>query len=281
MTIHYPVVTEVGNGVFAVNEYGYAVVYVIVGEKRALVIDTGTGCFRLRAAVRRLTFLPYDVVLTHGHAAQSGGMGQFETVYVHPGEYARAMGISRLDSTEFCLSVQNERERLWSDVLPMECMWGKNPAFTELYEGQMFDLGGRTVTTIRTSGHTYGSCSFIDDKSRIAFCGDACSEKLDITECCVTSALRGLYHLYASHGEFDRIFPAYTGHADVYEVRSLGDNVLNDCITACRGILLENVEILPVSGTGENSLAVARFHGIEIMFNRNKIYEEGEEPLPF
>ena len=276
MAINYPVVSEIADGVYRINEFGYSSIYVVVGSKRALVIDTGAGCFRLKAAIRRLTFLPYDVVLTHGHIAQAGGIGQFENIYAYPGEYARAMKVSRVDSIHFCASVQKDRAAgLWDDALPIDGLWDKIPSITELYEGFVFDLGNRCVKTVRTSGHTYGSCSFIDDRSRIAFAGDACGTNMDITECCVTSAIRGLYNLHAHGDEFDRIFPGNTGGASVTDVISISPEVLNDCIAVCRGILTDSVTI----HQGKD-FCTAEFHGVKVLFREDRLYEVNEEPLP-
>lgn len=277
MTINYPVVLEIGDGVYAINEYGYSCIYVIVGNRRALVIDTGAGCFRLKAAVRRLTFLPYDVVLTHGHIAQAGGIGQFDNIYAYPGEYGRAMAVSRIDSMDFCVSLRKKVEPgVWKNALPIDGIWERIPTISELYEGYVFDLGGRCVKTIRTSGHTFGSCSFIDDKSRIAFVGDACGRELDITECYVTSAIRGLYNLHSHEDEFDRVFSSNTGMASVTDVRSLSMETLNDCITVCRGILMKQVNFCQK----EADIYMAEFHDVQVFFKNDRLYEADEEPLP-
>ena len=57
------------------------VMYLICGEKRALLMDTNLGVGHLKELVDSLTDKPYDVVLTHGHIDHAPGASEFEHVY--------------------------------------------------------------------------------------------------------------------------------------------------------------------------------------------------------
>ena len=60
--------------------------YLVEGDERACLIDTGSGIGSLRTYVESLTSLPYDVILTHGHVDHASGAGEFEDkkIYLHP-----------------------------------------------------------------------------------------------------------------------------------------------------------------------------------------------------
>ena len=67
---------EFSKGIFEIDEFDCASIFVIVGEERALVLDTGTGIGDLRRVIEnRITAKPYDVVLTHNHVDHAGGAG--------------------------------------------------------------------------------------------------------------------------------------------------------------------------------------------------------------
>ena len=54
--------------------------YLLEGEKKAALIDTGMGRIPLEKIVRSLTNKPIFVILTHGHFDYIGGSAAFEKV---------------------------------------------------------------------------------------------------------------------------------------------------------------------------------------------------------
>jgi glyoxylase-like metal-dependent hydrolase (beta-lactamase superfamily II) len=77
-----PMVVEIAKDTYFIDEFGMDAQYLVVVEKRALAIDTGTGFYGYKALIERLTELPYDVVVTHGHPGQAGGMGQLDEAHM-------------------------------------------------------------------------------------------------------------------------------------------------------------------------------------------------------
>ena len=72
---------EIENGIYEIDEFDCVSVFVIVGEKRALVVDTGTGIGDLKWIIEeKITDKPYDVVLTHNHGDHTGGAGFFDEI---------------------------------------------------------------------------------------------------------------------------------------------------------------------------------------------------------
>ena len=74
---------QVSRDVWAIDEFGIDIMYLIIGTERALLIDTGIGIGNIRSVVETMTHLPYDVVNTHHHYDHVGGNGRFSMVYAH------------------------------------------------------------------------------------------------------------------------------------------------------------------------------------------------------
>ena len=87
-------IVEIAKDTYFINEFGMDAQYVVVGEKRALVIDTGAGFYDMKAMIEALTKLPYNVAITHGHPDHAGGRGQFDVVYMHPADIPALKNIS-------------------------------------------------------------------------------------------------------------------------------------------------------------------------------------------
>ena len=75
---------RLGDRTWAIDDGGSDTIYLIVGDERALLLDTGWGVGDLPALVASLTSLPLLVVNTHGHPDHTYGNGQFAQVYIHP-----------------------------------------------------------------------------------------------------------------------------------------------------------------------------------------------------
>ena len=79
-----PIVVEIAPNTYHINEFGIDNQYLLVGDERALVIDTGSGLYDMKKLIAKLTDKPYDVVVTHLHGDHNGGSNQFEEVWMHP-----------------------------------------------------------------------------------------------------------------------------------------------------------------------------------------------------
>lgn len=139
--------------------WGYVICYLLVGEERALLQDTGYGNADLRSYVEQLTDKPLTVVNSHVHPDHSGGNKQFGEIWVLEGE---------VDSPEPVYFPQaGERARCaLVDACP-------DYHFSFLQEGAVLDLGGRSVQAYRLEGHTRGSMVLLDSGSGFLFSGDA------------------------------------------------------------------------------------------------------------
>ncbi len=87
-------------GVFAIYEPHQAeetIGYLIVGQKRALLFDTGMGISDIKKVTEELTKLPIIVLNSHTHDDHVGGNWEFDSVYGMDTDFTRkdATGLTR------------------------------------------------------------------------------------------------------------------------------------------------------------------------------------------
>jgi glyoxylase-like metal-dependent hydrolase (beta-lactamase superfamily II) len=71
-------------GVWQLTEPGHVCMWLVAGDERAVLIDTGCGFFPLRPLVEQLTSLPVTVLQTHHHIDHVGSSHEFDEVLIHP-----------------------------------------------------------------------------------------------------------------------------------------------------------------------------------------------------
>jgi hydroxyacylglutathione hydrolase len=184
---------ELSPGVWRIMDPGSVNAYLVIGEDRALLIDSGTGAGDLGLYVKSITRLPVWLVNTHGHDDHAGANRRFDEIYAGRKDLAAVKRFS-----------PGKR------VAPMD-------------EGYVFDLGGRKLSVIETPGHTPGSICLLDSASRILFTGDNNNTHVWLflgDSLSVESYLRSLEALIARSKEFDVMYP---GHGGPLEPGYLGD----------------------------------------------------------
>ncbi|MFA5449375.1 MAG: MBL fold metallo-hydrolase [Clostridia bacterium] len=164
-------ISEITNGVYLINEFDGTNCYLVVGSERALLIDTGVGYGDLLGAVRKITDLPLEVVLTHGHIDHAGGHGQFESMYMHPDDDIRFLKFlitKRIRRLSVRFSLAKKLGITKKDVIKRQYKF----SFKNLYEGQVFELGGKTIRVRVMPGHSKGSVVFLAEEDKLMFTGD-------------------------------------------------------------------------------------------------------------
>ncbi len=146
--------------------------YLIVGQQRALLFDTGMGIGDLKSIVTSLTKLPVTVLNSHTHNDHVGSNWQFSTVYGIDTAFTRknAQGShtdaqAEIEPTEICGDLPVGFDRKSYSTRP----W----TITKfLHGGDLIDLGGRSLKVIATPGHTPDAVSLYDKANGLLFTGD-------------------------------------------------------------------------------------------------------------
>lgn len=184
MSTDYFKAQQLTEGVFHIYEPGGVYTTLIIGEEKALLIDTGYGFGNLAAFVRTLTDKPMDVVLTHGHTDHCGGNYQFSTVHMNLMDTPTYLWY---ESAQKQLIIEKfKRDRAAAglpDVWPADFDEGTylkqhTEHFEPLKNGQIFDLGGRQEEILFMPGHTVGSAVIFDRQTGLLFSGDNVSDSL-------------------------------------------------------------------------------------------------------
>ena len=239
-----PVIIEIGPKTYFINEFGMNAMYLVVGEKRALAIDAGTGFCDFKGIIESLTKLPYDVAITHGHPDHVGGVGQFDEIYIHPADSA-SIHISYEQRVQYGDIMRNMNigyKNIWGYTKDDASMYTKQPKIKLLSDLQVFDLGGRKVTVYFAPGHSLGECTFLDDKSRILFSGDAANGNVG-TRIPVSTTVRYLIRLQKLRTDFDQMYTGHISYAGTINALSQNPQVLDDVIEAFRSLLRGNAKL--------------------------------------
>lgn len=237
-TTWYPMV-QIQPGIWEIDEFDVASMYLIIGEKRAMLIDCGMGIGDLKKAVRQLTDKPLTVVITHGHLDHTGHGREFSDLWINPleaeepipGDYARRISDIKLIALREKGRYPYHLEEDVREPGPEEPM----PVLHDLVDGMQFDLGGKIITAYDCPGHAKGQMVFLDETDRILFCGDAVNYNLGLRATSIETAARYLERLADMQDRYDVI---YNGHHDFRPLGApLGADCLPNVIDLCHQLL--------------------------------------------
>lgn len=146
--------------------------YLIVGEKKVLLFDTGMGISDLRKLTAELTRLPIVVLNSHTHDDHVGGNWEFDTVYGMDTEFTRQNARGSRDDAQAEIAPDQICGPLPKgfDAKKYATRPWKIAAY--IHDGDRIDLGGRTIEVISTPGHTPDALSLFDRANGLLFTGD-------------------------------------------------------------------------------------------------------------
>ncbi|MEE8558333.1 MAG: MBL fold metallo-hydrolase [Myxococcota bacterium] len=153
-----PRTIAIGEPRYAQQNYSY----LILGESRAILFDSGPGVRDITPIVQSQTSLPVTVVASHFHYDHVGNHARFERVALPdlPGLRERAQG--------GVLSLRDEEHLGF-----LEGQSAPDLKVTEWWApGATIDLGGRELQVIHAPGHTPDSIVLYDPDAHQLFAGD-------------------------------------------------------------------------------------------------------------
>ena len=120
--------------------------YLLIGDEKALLIDSGYGNLNLAAIIGQLTDKEVICACTHGHGDHALGARQFPRAYLHSAD---------------------------RKVYDIHCGEKGAVALNALEEIKCFELGGRNISWYLFPGHTMGSVVYFDEREKVVYEGDA------------------------------------------------------------------------------------------------------------
>ena len=168
-------VEEIDSQTFAISEYKHweeTHCYLLCGQNEALLIDTGLGVSNIKKIVDSLTDLPVTVVTTHVHWDHIGGHRHFPNIAVHTleKEWLSDRFPMPLQAVKNALTRPPCRFPAGFDIDAYHIFRGAPQKI--LRDGDLLDLGGRTIRVIHTPGHSPGHCCFHEPERGYLFSGD-------------------------------------------------------------------------------------------------------------
>lgn len=163
------IVKKLREGLYLLDDAHEATGYLLIGSEKACLIDTMNGQQDLHELVRRYTDKPVVVVNTHGHPDHFYGNVYFEKAL---------MNLKDMDIAEHFTSEPEFAEECRKRGVSM-------PPFEDIHEGDVIDLGGRTLEIYDIPGHTPGGILLLCREERILFTGDSINHHLwmQLPEC--------------------------------------------------------------------------------------------------
>lgn len=150
----------------------------VIGDKKAALIDTGLGFQGLPQYVRKFTDQPVILIATHAHPDHIGGAPLFHEIHMSKLDddiIPSAMSLqSRTGGLPGMCGDNEEMVRYCTEnIVPHESF-----DYLDILDGDTFDLGGVILEAIHVPGHTRGSMCFVNRAEGYALTGDAINQCL-------------------------------------------------------------------------------------------------------
>lgn len=210
-------VYNVGENVFAIAEpYNFQEIisYLILGDARALLFDTGMGMGSIAEVAKELTDLPIIVLNSHTHYDHIGGNHEFGNILAMNTQYTIERSEKGIDHRLVSHEVTQEAiclERL--PELDTANYYIKPFQISKLITDEhLIDLGNRTLEVISVPGHTPDAVALYDKTNGYLFTGDTFYEGpiwLFDPETDLTSYKESIQRLLDRTSGLNTIFPAH------------------------------------------------------------------------
>lgn len=152
--------------------------FVVAGNDRAVLIDSGMTTKNARELAEGLCDKPLVLVNTHADMDHIAGNADFDYAMMNPAEYINYRG----------------------------------GAVSPLWDGDILDLGGRSLRVITLPGHTPGSIALLDQSRRVLFGGDPIQDGRIFMFGAMRNMqayVHSLQKLQKYSDEFDTVYPSH------------------------------------------------------------------------
>lgn len=167
-------IDKIDNDTYIISEYRHweeTHCYLLNGSKCSLLIDTGLGICNIHDEVIKLTSKPVTAIATHIHWDHIGGHKYFPDFYAYSeelnwlnGEFPLTMDVIKNMVIDRCNLPENYNVNTYT-------FFQGNPTKI-LKDGDIIDIGGRSIEVLHTPGHSPGHMCFWEQNRGYLFTGD-------------------------------------------------------------------------------------------------------------
>lgn len=146
---------QIAEDTWCITDGWHNFVYLLIGEEKALLIDSCSGEGNIRVVVEGITEKPVMVLSTHGHFDHTGGNSCWPEAWMTKEAAVHAK----------------------EPFGPMHEKWFRSKPYQDykihyIENGQRIDLGQKIVEIISIPAHSEGSVAVLDKNTRFLFTGD-------------------------------------------------------------------------------------------------------------
>ena len=180
---NYYKIEKLFDKIYRISSLEGTFLFLFLGDRKALLLDTGYGFGDLKGAVREITDLPLIIVNSHGHLDHVCGNFQFnEEIYIHSKDMELCKSHNSTESRQKIVkgarnlmdfTSGEERNALPEDFSDADYIRQGYGNLVPLEAGQVFDLGEVTIAVHELPGHTAGSVGLEYREEGILFPTDA------------------------------------------------------------------------------------------------------------
>ncbi len=167
-------VYDIGHDIYAVYEpyhFQEVISYLIKGEKKALLWDTGLGIGDMKKCIEEIYDGELIVVNSHHHFDHIGDDWRFDNVYIYDHPEMKQVLDGPLDDDYVRPQFTPDQFADDAPIRSHEYIW--HPvSYETVPEGHIFDLGKRRWRLIHTPGHAKDAVMLVNDEEKILFTGD-------------------------------------------------------------------------------------------------------------
>lgn len=176
---------KLGNGFYSIAEkhhpdnIHYVMMYLVVGEKKAALIDCGFGVTdSLRAFVEKLTEKPIVCIIAHGHPDHAGAAALFDEICMNAkDELLLPVSLSYQRRMDDVFGGRNPYREGLKEYCEKHIVMTERLDYKPMKNGDVFDLGGKQLEVIEIPGHTPGSVALINRAENYALTSDCFSTR--------------------------------------------------------------------------------------------------------
>ncbi len=262
MPVNKAIIVEIDKSTWLIDQFGTVISYALLGEKRGLIIDAGSGLLNINDLAERLfQGKPYSVIYTHLNSLTAGGYR-----FIKASQYAHHKELEKIANLK---PIEEKIDKNVSLHCPKyDYQFGH---IEELKLDEIIDLGNRNIIPFLTSGVSEGNISLFDQNTKIVFSGNVLSLNMELFSF-VSDEFVSLQRLKSYKAS--RIYPSYLSFGGY---RSFKRDLLDEAISCIHACLHPSGRTYLVDGSDN----IYRFNRITIKINKDKIWRDYESQSPY